>query len=420
MRKHRICAAALCLALCLLLSACGGRTAPPEIPDEEEEEQSAPVLSAAARECLGEWVSSGNTEDVLVLNEDFTCDVNGRTLHWTADTADRGFFRLEEQDGSFVYYFRVGRDPDGVYALNLAGLIPAEEGSRFSRRSTGKDFMRRDVVEALDLNGGFEVLDAAVLGKWVLVNADPEAKEWPASLTVSEGGSVTVDGTPYTYVYQDYMRDTYEGGIPDTWDVVLYDEAGEHAGGLYFQKRSSETGSVFLSVQVSLGQDRYFTYYQGEAVAVTPDNFASFFDISEKITAETNSFGEVSNLYCTRTVTLKEEYADRFISASLPIEYTVGNYIAKYVTYDTATGEYTVKDTDDEPSGIWVSSESNSYTSELRNLIQGSNLSGSYVRFDDKDDEESTVLSGYVSAPTEFSVDRVEGTLFLGKPLPAE
>jgi starvation-inducible outer membrane lipoprotein len=72
MRKHRICAAALCLALCLLLSACGGRAVPPEIPDEEEEEQSAPVLSAAARECLGEGVSSGNTEDVLVLDEDFT------------------------------------------------------------------------------------------------------------------------------------------------------------------------------------------------------------------------------------------------------------------------------------------------------------------------------------------------------------
>ncbi len=419
MKKHWLCLAALCLTLCLLLSSCGGRTAPPEIPDDDDgaEQAATPVLSVAARDCLGEWISSGNTEDVLILNEDFTCDVNGRTLYWTADTAEDGFFRLEEQNGSFVYFFRINRDPDGVYALNLAGLIPAEEGSRFSRRSTGKDFMRRDVVEELHLNGGFEELDAVILGKWVLTNTEDEAKEWPAALTITDAGTVTVDGTSYTYVYQDYMRDIYEGGVPDNWDVVLYDEAGDHAGGLYFQKRGFENGSVFLSVQLTLGDRNYSRYYQGEAVSITPDNFDSFFDAAETIVPQTNSFGEVTDLYWNRTVTLKEEYTSRCVSAYLPIEYTSGNYIAKYVTYDTETGEFTIKDTDDEPSGIWVSDESSTANSVLRNPLQAFTLSASPVHLDEKEDEDSTVLSGYVSAPSEYSVDRVEGTLFLGKPL---
>ena len=421
MRKPWIWITTLCLALCLLLSACGGRSAAPEIPDEEPSvEPAAPAMTDAAKACLGEWVSSGNTEDVMILNEDGSCDVNGRTLYWTADTADRGYFRLEEENGSFVYYFRVGRNADGAPALNLAGLIPAEEGSRFSRRSTGKDFMRRDVIEAMNLSGGFEELDAAVIGEWLLTNTEAEARDWPRSFTVSEGMAVTVDGTSYTYVYQDYMRDTYEGGIPTNWDVILYDEAGEHAGELYFQKRSSDNGSVFLSVQMNLGEDRYSRYYQGEAVTITPANFNSFFDVVETVYPQTNSFGEVSDLFWNRSAFLKEEYTSRFISAALPIEYTNSNYIAKYVTYDTETGEFTIKDTDEEPSGIWVSDDTNTYTSELRNLLQGCSLGGNPVHLDEKEDDDSTVLSGYVSAPTDFSLDRVEGTLFLGKPLPEE
>ena len=417
MKKRWSCITALCLALCLLLSACGGKTAPPEIPDEESEEQAAaPVLSAAARECLGEWVSSGNTDDVMVLNEDGSCDVNGRTLYWTADTAERGFFRLEDETGSFVYFFRIQRDPSGVSSVNLAGLIPAEEGTRFSRRSTGKDFMRRDVIEAMDLNGGFDELDAAVLGSWILTNTEKEAKDWPGTLTVSGDGTVTVGGAVYTYVYQDYMREMYEGGIPSNWDVVLYDEAGGHAGGLYFQKRSSETGSVFLSAQLNLGEDRYYSYFQGEAVAITADNFDSFFDITENVTASANSFGEVESLYWHQVIILKEEYRERFLNASLPIEYTHGNYIAKYVTYDTATEEYTVRDTDDEPSGIRIADESYTETGELWNLTQGCHIMGNPVHLEEAE-EGSTVLSGYVSAPSAFTVDRVEGTLFLGKPL---
>ena len=421
MRKHRISLLAMCLALCLLLSACGGRSAAPEIPDEEPpEEPAAPAMTEAAKACLGEWVSSGNTDDVMLLNEDGTCDVNGRTLHWTADTADRGYFRLEEENGSFVYFFRILRTTDGDPALNLAGLIPAEEGSRFTRRSTGKDFMRRDVIEAMNLSGGFEELDAAVLGQWVLTNTNPEAEEWPASFTVSEGGIITVDGTSYTYAYQDYLRNSYEGGIPESWDVVLYDGAGEHAGQLFFQKRTLDTGSTFLSVQLTLGDENFYRYYQGDAVAVTRDNFDSFFDCAEKVTAQSNSFGEVTDLYCIRTVSLKEEYIGRFVAGSLPIEYTVGNYIAKYVTYDTETGEYTIKDTDETPRNIWVSDESNTYTSQLYNPVQGTSLAGNSVRLDEKEDEDGTVLSGYVSAPTDFTVDRVEGTLFFGNPLPAE
>ncbi len=418
MKKRWSCITALCLALCLFLSACGGNAAP-EIPDEEDgtEQAAIPSLSAAARDCLGEWVSSGNTEDVLILKEDFTCDVNGRTLHWTADTADLGFFRLEEENGSFVYFFRINRDPDGVYGLNLAGLIPAEEGSRFSRRSTGKDFMRREVVEELNLNGGFEELDAVILGRWVLVNTDDAAKAWPDSLTITEAGSVTVDGASYTYVYQDYMRDMYEGGIPDNWDVVLYDEAGEHAGGMYFQKRTSQNGTAFLSVQLNLGDNRYYSYYPGEAVEITADNFDSFFDVTERISAQTNSFGEVTDLYWSRTVTLKEEYRARFIDAVLPIEFTSGNTIAKYVTYDTETGEFTIRDTDEEPSGIWISDETSSHTTQLRNLNSEFSLIGNPVHLEEKEDEDGTVLSGYVSAPTEFSIERVEGKLFLGNPL---
>ena len=39
------------------------------------------------------------------------------------------------------------------------------------------------------------------------------------------------------------------------------------------------------------------------------------------------------------------------------------------------------------------------------------------TELEEKEDEDGTVLSGYVSAPTEFSIERVEGKLFLGNPL---
>ena len=422
MKKHRIYLTALCLALCIVLCACG-KSAAPEIIDEAEETPPPAELTKAAQDCLGEWVSSGNTDDVMTLNEDGTCDVNGRTLYWTADTAERGFFRLEEENGSFVYFFRISRDPSGVSAMNLSGLIPAEEGSRFSRRSTGKDFMRRNVIEELNIGGGFEELDAAVLGEWNLTNADEGTENWPRSFTISEDGTVTVDGTTYTYVYQDYFRDVYEGGIPSNWDVVLYDDGGERAGGLYFQKydyNRPDRDSVFLGVQLTLGEDYYYSYYQCDAVAINPDNFESFFDITEVITARTDAFGDVSSLSWNQVIVLKEEYKDRFLSAQLPLEYTRGNYIAKYVTYDTETGEYTIKDTDDEPNGIRVSDESYTETTSLWSLYQGCNLTGNPVHLDESEDEDSTVLSGYVSAPSKFSVDRVEGTLYLGDPLPGE
>ena len=418
MRKHWKWLTAFCLALCLLLSACGGKTTPPEIPDEEPEAP-APELTKAAQDCLGEWISSGNTDDVLILNEDGSCDVNGRTLYWTTDTAENGFFRLEDEIGSFVYFFRIHRDPSGVSSVTLAGLIPEEEGSRFSRRSTGKDFMRRDVIEAMALNGGFDELDAAVLGDWILANTNKEAKDWPGTITISGDSTVTVDGTTYTYVYQDYMRDTYEGGIPSNWDVILYDAAGEHAGEMFFSRYipdREDSDCTFLSLSLTLGDDRFHSYFQGDAVDITVDNFDSFFDITETVTANTNSFGEVDSLYWYQVISLKEEYKARFLTASLPLEYTRGDYIAKYVTYDTATDEYTVKDTDDEPNGIWITGESYTETTELWSLYQGCRVTGNPVHLEESE-EGSTILSGYVSAPSVFSVDRVEGKLFLGKPL---
>ena len=422
MKKHWICLAALCLALCIVLCACG-KTAAPEIIDEAEETLPPAELTKAAQDCLGEWVSSGNTDDVMVLKEDGSCDVNGRTLYWTADTAERGFFRLEEENGSFVYYFRISRDPSGVSSVNLAGLIPAEEGSRFSRRSTGRDFMRRDVIEEMNIGGGFDELDAAVLGEWVLTNQDASTEGWPGSFTIPEAGTVTVDGTSYTYVYQDYLRDSYEGGIPSNWDVVLYDDGGERAGGLYFQKydyNRPDRDSVFLGVQLTLGEDYYYTYFQCDAITINPDNFGSFFDVTETVSAQTDAFGDVSSLTWYRLITLKEEYKDRFLSGELPLEYTRGNFIAKYVTYDTETGEFTIRDTDEEPNGIRVSDESYTDTTSLWGLYHGCTLAGSQVHLEENEDEDSTVLSGYVSAPSEFSVDRVEGTLFLCDPLPGE
>ena len=420
-------------ALALTLSACGGaagtaQTDAPapaaqesmaaEGPAVEETESEEEGLSREAEALIGEWISSGDTEDVLILNEDGSCTAGEEPFVWTVDTADRGFFRVERQEGQFGFYFQVIKDEAGNEALHLAGLIPAEEGLYFSRRSTGKNFYRREVIEEMNVGNSLEELTAVLEGTWLLASDSADTASWPRELVI-EGDTVTIGDESFSYEFDDYFLQQYEGGLPDYVNVRFFEEDGTEKGVLNFGKVQFAQNTIpTLGIDVRFDDGTgYYSYCKCERIELTVDNWQDYLEFRDDIRENRNAFNEIESLSWQKVLTVKDEYRDRLIRGNAAVEFTRGNYVAKRVTYHPSDGSFTVEDTDENPDNILWGSADESWTemTTFNDLSSNSRLVGNPVHEDDTSTPET--MSGYVAGPSLLTIDRLSGALYLGEPL---
>ena len=288
----------------------------------------------------------------------------------------------------------------------------------FTKRSTNAVFCRREVIEAQNIGGGYEELEAVMAGTWIATE-DPEEGA-PASLTFAEGGSLTIDETAYTYAFPEYYRNSYEGGIPEYWNVEVIDASGSKAGDLSFSHVSTRTdpeGEMSrIQLTVSMNNDYYWGYFEAEPVEITLDNWHQYFELKEIVRPSTNSFDEIEGLSWYWNLALKEEYLPAFVNNyEFAIEYTYSGNVVKILKYDSSDGSFTI-----EPAGEkeippnYRIYESDPYTTDttMWDAANGTSLTSEWVN-SDFFSQEGTVSTGYVTAATDLTISRISGTIFL-------
>ena len=147
-----------------------------------------------------------------------------------------------------------------------------------------------------------------------------------------------------------------------------------------------------------------------EAVEITLDNYADYFEIKPYMQCNTNSFGEITSVYVGQQFVLKDDVP--FYAGNGAIELSYTNYERSVISYDLDTMTFELGE-ETEYSKTYYSHTPQSTTGSLRTLYYGNSDEdrkfGTHLDDNYIDKDKMTVRF------PEYEIVRIQGTLYLIK-----
>ena len=267
-------------------------------------------------------VNNSDGYQKIVIDSDLTVTIDDETYPFEVIRNDNS------ENDNVKYYLEFKYDtPNGQSRTDRLNPYIDEHGYAFCN-----GFVRKH-----DLENDANNIYASYVGKYISIYED----EYPA-VQINDDFTLTADGQSYPI---EYVYDTYDSKF--TFYVIGYDRYNGCANADYYSDLYCTKDSLnFISL--------WSTYYrpdQLDYVDITAENLYDYFEWTDWYVADTdisrNAFDEITGLYFTRKLRLKDEYKEYcFISGSTvatEFEYVANRYYKDSIfQYNINTGDCVV------------------------------------------------------------------------------